>query len=716
MTATAPLPLPAALALQPHLSAWLRFADGRVQVRTGKVEIGQGIVTALAQVAADALGVSLERVAMVPASTESPDEGITSGSRSVHESAAVLRRVGAHARARLLHAAGRQLDIEPGALAVVDGAVLHGGTTTGIDYWSLGPGWLDGDLRAGDTAPAGPPPRSVVGRSVPRLDLPAKVMGRPAFVHDLVLPGMLFGRVVRSPQGHEALASIDLAGTAGLPGVVAVVRDGDFVGVIARREEQAVRARQHALDSARWSRRERFTSDAAVHEWLQAQPTVDGVVLQQVDEAARARAVQRHRARYTRPYIAHAALGPSCAVARIIEGRVEVWTHSQSIHLLREDLSRVLRLPRERITVHHAQGAGCYGHNGADDAALDAVLLSKAVDGQPVKLQWMREDEFAWEPYGPAMVVELQAGLDAARRIVDWSLDAWSNGHLSRPAVSKGSAEPASALLAAWQLDHPMPRAPQVDPPMVNGIEHGGIGRNAATAIYALPNQRVLTHRVDALPLRASSLRSIGAYANIFAIESFMDELAELAGVDPLAFRMQHLRDERARAVLERAAAAGGWRPGRPSDGTTGWGLACAQYCNHLGHFAVVVRLGVDPDLRVQRVVAAVDVGQVINPDGLRNQVEGGIVQAISWTLKEQVRFDAQGIHTQGWADYPILGFAEIPEIEVHLIDRPDDEPLGAGEITMGPVAAAIGNAVHHALGLRVRDLPITRERILELA
>jgi nicotinate dehydrogenase subunit B len=718
--ATSPLPptpgWPAALQLNPHLSTWVRLRDGVAEVRTGKVEIGQGIVTALAQVAAEELGLPLHRIRMQPASTAgSPDEGITSGSRSIHEGGAALRQACAQARALLLAAAASQLDADPATLAVADGAILRNGAATGLDYWSLPhQRLLETDARPGSPLQAAEGSR-VVGVSAPRLDLPAKVAGRPAFVHDLALPGMLYGRVVRSPDGRTVLESLDLAAIGAMPGVVSVLRDGSFVGVVAQREEQAVRARARALELASWQPRDLLTDDAHVHEWLQGQPAVEQRIDDEPDPAAAAKARQRHHARFTKPSIAHAAMAPSCAVARFDEaGRLEVWSHSQSIHLQRHELSRALRMPLDHVTVHHAEGPGCFGHNGADDVPLDAALLSRAVGGRPVQVQWMREDEFAWEPYGPAMVVELDAALDAGGHIVDWSFDAWSNGHLSRPGAAREGG-PVSALLAAWTLQEPMPRAPQIDPAMAHRIAHGGILRNASSAIYKLPNQRVAAHRVQALPVRASSLRGLGAYANIFAIESFMDELADRAGADPLEFRLRHLQDPRARAVLERAAQEAGWQAGQASDGTHGRGLAVAQYGNHHGYFGVVVDLRVDPDLRVERVVAAVDVGRIVNPDGVRNQVEGGIVQAISWTLKEQVRFNRDGLQTRSWEDYPILGFADVPAIEVHLIDRLDRESLGAGEVTMGPIAAAIANAAARALGVRVRDLPITRDRIAAL-
>jgi CO/xanthine dehydrogenase Mo-binding subunit len=320
----------------------------------------------------------------------------------------------------------------------------------------------------------------------------------------------------------------------------------------------------------------------------------------------------------------------------------------------------------------------------------------------------MRDDEFAWEPFGPAMVVKTRAALDAQGNIVDWAFDVWGNGHSGRPNTAK-TAGKVSSLLAAWHLANPVAYRPQGDPPMTAG---GGLARNSP-AIYDFPNQRVVAHRIEEMPLRVSALRSLGAYANVFALESFMDELAAAAGADPLEFRLRHMKDPRARAVIELAAQKAGWRAGAPNDGASGRGIAFAQYKNGYGYLAIVIELGLEPDLHVKRAVAAVDVGQAINPDGIINQTEGGIIQAISWTLKEQVKFDRERVTTRTWEEYPILTFPEAPPVEVHLIDRPDEAPLGAGEMAAGPTAAAIANALHHALGVRVRDLPLTRERII---
>jgi CO/xanthine dehydrogenase Mo-binding subunit len=403
------------------------------------------------------------------------------------------------------------------------------------------------------------------------------------------------------------------------------------------------------------------------------------------------------RASYTKPFISHASIGPSCAVARMQDGRLEVWTHSQGIFGLRQELAMVLRMNENDIVVTHAEGAGCYGHNGADDVALDAALLARLAGGRPVKLQWMREDEFAWEPYGTAMCVDLEAHLDAAGNVVSWQHELWSNGHSHRPGRSK-----QPTLIAATHLAEPFEQAAAHNPP----LPAGGAHRNAIP-LYEFPDQLIVNHYVRAMPVRSSSLRSLGGYANVFAIESFMDELASAAGADPVDFRLRHLKDPRGIAVLQKTIEKSGWKSWQAGEGR-GHGIAFAKYKNLGAYCAAVAEVEAGRELRVTRLVLAVDVGLIVNPDGVVNQVEGGAIQAVSWTLKEEMR---PGAVT--WEDYPILKFSEVPRVEVALIDRKEFPSVGAGECAQGPVAAAIANALHHALGVRVRDLPLTPERIV---
>jgi CO/xanthine dehydrogenase Mo-binding subunit len=710
MNAPAKAKLPGSLDANRRLDQWLKFeADGTVTVYTGKVEIGQGVVTAMAQIAAEELDVSLQQVRMISGDTVlTPDEGHTSGSRSIDEGGSAMRYACAEARQLLLKEASKRLDIPLDKLVVEDGVITGFDRIRKISYWELPHTELLGREATASAKPKAASQHSIVGTAVQRFDIPHKATGTPRYVQDIELPGMLFGRVVRPPSYDAKLTTFDADAIRKLPGVVAVLRDGSFIGVVAEREEQAVKARVAAQKAAQWQEVPIAADEAGMHEYLRTRPGNKAAVMaERVDAAAKARAVRKVDARYTKPYIAHASIGPSCALARIDGKRFEVWSHSQGVYQLRYDLATVLNTDLESVIVHHAEGSGCYGHNGADDVALDAVLLSRAAGGRPVQVQWMRDDEFAWEPYSPAMTTDVHAALDDKGNIVDWSVEVWSNGHSQRPNSVK-TPGPVSSLLSAWYIENPVARRPQADPPQAGG---GGMARNAPVT-YALPNERVVAHRIEEQPLRASAMRGLGAIANVFAIESFMDECAAAAGADPVEYRLRHMKDPRARAVIELAAQKAGWKTGAQSDGTSGRGFAFSQYKNGYGYLAVVIDLSLEPDPHVTRAVAAVDVGQVINPDGVINQAEGGIVQAISWALKEQVRHDRERVLSRDWETYPILTFPEIPKIEIHLIDRPEEKPLGAGEIAAGPVPAAVANALYHALGVRIRDLPLTREKI----
>ena len=702
--AATPRKLPGSLETNRALDRWLRFnADGTVTIFPGKVEIGQGILTALVQMVAEELDIALERVRLAPADTSrSPDEGITSGSRSIQESGIALRYAAAEARDLLLQRAAAKLGGTLEQLSVRDGTITarSGGSAT---YWELATDDLLAREATAEIAPKTPEQHAVVGAAVPRLDIPAKVTGVPSYVQDMELPGMLHGRIARPPGPGARLVALNAAEVEAMPGVTAVVRDGSFVGVVAEREEQAIRAQRRIARSAQWHEQPTLPENSDPRYLLQC-ASVDEVISEKGDTAATKSAATRLDAEYSRPHIAHASIGPSCAIAQFVDGKYTVWTHSQGIFPLRGDLARVLNIAPENIVVIHAEGSGCYGHNGADDAALDAVLLARAVPGRPVRLQWMREDEFAWEPYGSPMVVRMSAALDAQGSIASWAHDVWSHGHSSRPGNKAGVN-----LLANGHLEKPAPMAPPGGNPPLPG---GGSHRNAIP-LYEFPNQRVTNHLVRETPLRVSSLRSLGGHVNVFAAESFMDELAIAGNADPVEFRLRHLKDPRARAVIEAVAEKAGWRPREQGDGARGRGVAFARYKNLGCYVAVIVEVEVENEVRVKRAWAAVDAGQTINPDGIRNQVEGGVIQSVSWTLKERIQFDRSRVTTLTWDDYPILTFAESPEVEVTVIDRPELPPLGAGEGAQGPTGAAIGNAIYNALGARLRDMPFTRERIV---
>jgi len=683
----------------PRLSQWVRLhRDGTVSIYSGKVEIGQGILTALAQIAAEELGVAPERIRMVAADTSvSPDEGVTSGSLSIQDSGAALRRACAQARALLVERAASRLGVSPGDLRVEDGAVRARGRS--VSFWECTDDALfDCEV---DEAIAVRPPSDyrVVGKAAQRRDLPDKIAGRSRFIQDMALPRMLYGRVVRPSHSFAGLVSLDESRLKSMQGLTAIVREGGFVGILAEREDTAISAQQALRRAASWSDGDSLPQD--IHAWLKGHVAEHRVISEKEDAAAKSRAARRLEADYSKPYISHASIGPSCAVAQFEGDKLTVWSHSQGIFNLRRDLAIVLGMHEEAIVVRHAEGAGCYGHNGADDVALDAALLARAVRGRPVQVQWMRDDEFAWAPCGPAMAFTLRAALDSQGNIVDWQHELWSNGHSSRP----GRAE-NPALLAAWHLAKPCERPSAINMP----LPAGAADRNAIP-IYDFPNQRVVNHYVREMPVRTSALRSLGAYANVFAIESFMDELAQAAGIDPIAFRLRHLKDSRGRAVIDAAARRAGWSRWKPAEGR-GHGIGFARYKNLGAYCAAVAEVEVGHDVRVSRLVLAVDVGLVINPDGVINQIEGGAIQSTSWTLKEQVKLGIRGIASLSWEDYPILKFSEVPAVEVELIDRPQLPAVGAGEAAQGPTGAAIANAVAHALGLRVRDLPLTHERI----
>ena len=700
---TKKMKLPYTLDANRRLDRWVRVnADGTVTVHTGKVELGQGIVSAMAQIAADELDVDYSRIRMVTVDTAfSPDEGSTTGSRSIEEGGNSLRHVCAEVRDLFVQEACRRLGVTLERVSVEDGTVRERDGGAAITYWTLA---KDIDLARDITMQVAPKAASElisVGRAVPRLDIPRKLAGA-AFIQDIDLPGMLHARVVRPPSYRARLNAADLDAVRALPGVRAVVRKGSFLGVLAEREEQAIKASRKLERAARWEEQADLPDVDALPAFLMSEPAeVEHLSDKKAPMPSPANTLH---ATYTRPYLAHASIAPSCAIAWWRDDRLEVWSHSQSIYALREELAKTLGMSVNAITVRHAESAGCYGHNGADDAALDAVLLAREVPGVPVRVQWMREDEFCWEPFGPAMVVKLQGAVDAAGNIVDWQQDLYGNRHITRPG-----RHPNIGLLAAWHLDAGCEPPPPTDMPLAMG---GGSQRNAVP-LYDFKSQRVTNHAVTSVPVRVSTLRALAAYANVFAIESFMDELAHAAGMDPVEFRLRHLRDERGRAVIEAVAREAGWSARGAGDSVRGVGLGFARYKNLGNYVAVVAEVEVEREVRVKRVWAALDCGRIVNPDGIRNQAEGGVIQATSWTLKEEVRFDRTRITTRNWDDYPILTFGEAPQIETVLIDRPEAPSLGVGEGMAGPTAAAIGNAVFNAMGVRVRDLPITRERLV---
>ena len=701
----------------PALDDWLAFkADGTVAVRSGKVDIGQRISTAVALLVADELDIDPGRVEVLRAETGlSPDEGFTSGSQSMAQTGNAVRLAAATARRHLLERAAAILEVDIATLEVDDGVIRSRAANRQTSWWELAAGRL---LDIAIDPEALLRPREAlrhVGCAARARGLEDIVRGRPHFLHDMKRPGMLHARMVRPPHYHARLAALDEAVLSRLAeDGVEVVRDGSFLAVAAADEYAAVRAAARLAAAASWNLGGGLASDD-IYESLRSNdrvslPVIDGAPVEAsvpLPDSAPAGAAATLEARYERPYQMHGSIGPSAALARFDDGRLSVTTHSQGIYVLRAALAEALGIEQEAIRVAHAPGAGCYGHNGADDAAFDAAIVARALPGRPVMLKWTREEEHCWEPYGSCALMDLRASLDGDGRITAWSHETYSDTYSMRPRPGPGRMG-AARLLSARFLAEPL--APPVMGPAM--APHMGIHRNL-DPLYELSNKRLVKHLVRGMPLRVSALRSLGAYANVFAIESFMDELAGEVGADPVSFRLSHLSDPRGQAVIQAAAARLDPAGADCSEGR-GRGLGFAQYKNSAAYAAVVMELSVGDagDIRLERCVIAADAGEIVDRAGLTAQLEGGVMQAASWTLHEAVAFDRAGITSRDWDAYPILGFDNVPVFETVLLDTGRQPFLGAGEATAGPAAAAIANAVFAATGLRLRRLPFTPEAI----
>ena len=706
------------LAAHPRVEDWITVRpDGFVEVRTGKVDIGQGIGTAIALVAARELGVPFDRISMTPPRTGvSPDEGYTSGSNSMEHSGEAVRVAAATARRELVRRAAKRLGVEPATLNVHDGLVHSRETNRTLRFGEL----VEGDPLAlpvdpdamlrSDRAPV------AVAPPIEPLRLRETVTGSLRFLHDLELPHLLHARVVRPPHYHGTLAALPEGLAARLDGA-RLVRDGSFLAVAHADEHRAIRAAARVTAAAKWASAERLDErpigDQLLGNRRESFPVREGRPCEEPVPGPPPDCAHTVRAAYERPYQMHASLAPSAALARFEGAKLTVWTHTQGIYPVRAGIAEVLGLDPESVVVVHAPGAGCYGHNGSDDAALEAALVARAVPGRPVLLKWSREDEHAWEPYGPAMRMELRADLDGDGNVRYWAHETYSDTHVMRPRP--GASDPQAGRFVSTRY-----LAAAVPPPArkPNLTVNGGIHRNA-TPPYAFRETRIVKHLVHDLPLRVSALRTLGAYANVFASESFVDELAHAAGADPLEYRRRHLDDARTRAVLDTAAERFGWseRPAGAGNGT-GRGIAVARYKNRKSYCAVAVELDVGDDARVdlRRAVIAADAGEIVDSDGLSAQLEGGFVQAASWTLLEAVAWNGDGIVSRDWETYPILRFDAIPEVDTVLLDRPGEPFLGAGEASCGPAGAAIANAVFDAAGVRARHLPLTADALREAA
>jgi len=687
--------LPPGLETAPLVSDWVRPEGDGFALRTGRAELGQGVQAAMLRIASWELGMPVDSLTITgPDTGASPNEGVTAGSLSMTQGGAALRAATSAARILCLAEAGRQLNTEAGRLAVIDGMVLEAGVETGLTLPSLATR-VDLDVPVTDhAAPLGQP---LDAAQTARHDLRARMTGAP-FVHDLAPEGLLHGRIFAPPSLAARLPdTLDLAPLEARPGIVAIVRDGHFLGLVAETAAAADAALGWFEARLDWQGLPDTPSDP--HPLLEASTAE----MERLEEPAAPLPTTEPAIDLTcrRPFLSHAPMGPSAAMALWGQDGLTVWSHSQGVYPLRDAMARILDLAPEAIRVIHTPGPGCYGHNGADDVAMDAALLARAVPGRPVRLVWSRRAEFRTAPLGAAMSTRVRLWMEDGR-LSAARVSVTSPPHSTRPGTA-GHAY----LRAGAMIEGGTPFAPAPDLPAIRG---NGAARNARP-IYGAP---ALVERklVNDLPWRTSALRALGAQLNVFAIETGVEAALIAEGRDPFEGRLSSLEDPRARAVLERLRDIGadiiaGGEPDRA------WGIGLARYKNMAAWAAVMAEIELGDDIRVTRVRASVDTGEVIDPDGARNQIEGGIIQAVSWTLKEAVPLDGARIAAETWEDYPILKFSEVPEIRSSLIHRPEDPPFGCAEAVAGPASAAIGNAVQRLIGVPIRDLPITRDRII---
>jgi nicotinate dehydrogenase subunit B len=682
------------------IDSWIRLdAEGHLTVLSGKQELGQGIKIALIQIAAEELDIHPDRCHIINSDTgQTANEGFTAGSNSVEGSGSAIRQAAAEAKSYLLKLASQKWNVNPDTLRVEDGIILSQSGKK-ISYWKLLEGKFIEEKITGEVAPKKPKDYNYVGQPLKRDDIRKLVTGESHFVHDLKMPGMVHARVLHPPSYGDRLKSIDLAKVEALPGVVKVIRNGSFLAVVAEREYQAVKAREMLKDLAVWDKspiailHNQLMDDVQNTEGKPEEVEVSPGIAKIISNSA-----INHQADYFRPYHMHASMGPSCALALWDKDELTVWTATQGVYPVRNSLADLFSMDQEKIRCIGVPGSGCYGHNGADDVSGEVALIAKELPGRHVRLQWMREDEHKWEPYGTTMAFRLSAGLDSAGKPLAWDSIVWSDSHSTRPNGSGGS------FIAARSLEPPVEFG--------KGGWSGGSHRNGIPE-YSFQAKQLHLFNYDG-PLRTSSLRGLGAYANTFAMESFLDELIHKSGNDPIDFRLKNLEDPRARAVLEELAQKTNWKL-RSKSANNGFGVAYARYKNATSYFAVLAEVEIDKaakNYKLKKLTGVIDSGLTINPDGLKNQTEGGMIQSASWTMMEEVQFDKNGITSVDWNSYPIMRMMDVPEVEVHIINRPETKPMGAGEAAMGPVAAAIANAVFDATGSRIRNLPIKPEKI----
>jgi nicotinate dehydrogenase subunit B len=680
-------------------------AKGVVTCYSGKVDLGTGISTALRQIVADELDVPMSRVNLITGDTLlTPDQGKTWASLTIQLAGMQIRNAAATAQIALLEEAAKRLNVKPGDLKVADGVISGGGKR--VTYGEL-IGGKQFSLKLDHAKPAkGKDPKDykLVGKSVPRVDIPGKVTGQFTYMQDFRVPGMLHGRVVRPPAMEAKLESFDEGSIKGIPGIVKVVREGDFLGIVTESEWAAIKAAQTI--KATWSKKESLPDQAKLLEHVRATKVVEAQVTSNVGNVAEAMAkegVKTVKATYDFAIQLHGSIGPSCAIAEFKDGKLTSWSASQATHDLRKQLAQMFGLPAENVRCIYIEGAGCYGRNGHEDAAGDAALLAKAV-GRPVRVQWSRADEHGWEPKGPPTLIDLRASMDAAGNVTAW------DSEFLIPQATAGS----------WLI--PLIPATLAGLPQKPDLSPGNIFQNSAIP-YRFPNIKTVCQRLETTPFRPSWIRTPGRMQNTYGNECFMDELAAAANADPIEFRIKYIdpNDKRGLELLSRLMTLAKWEkrpsPQRSASGNIvkGRGMAYVKYELNRTYVGVVAEVEVNRttgEIKVPRFYIAHDCGQIINPDGLRNQLEGNIIQTLSRTLIEELKFDRSMVTSLDWASYPIITFPDIPEIVIDLIDRPNERPWGAGEPATAVVPSAISNAVFDATGVRLRSTPYTPAKV----
>jgi nicotinate dehydrogenase subunit B len=677
--------------------------EGRLTLYTGKVDLGTGARIAYRQIVAEELALEVDDIDVIEGDTAlTPDQGRTAASAGIAIGGAQLRRVAATARQALLRLGADRLGRPVAEVEARSGMIRLKSGDGSVAYGTL-VGDKQFDLAVDPAAPlADPATYRIVGQPVPRPDLPGKLMATHTYVHDVTVPDMLHGRVVRPPMSGSTLVSIDEDSVANIPGLVKVVRVKDFVGVVARTEWAAIRAARTLRVT--WTPKNRLPGSEQVYQAVRQGPVSHDETVAQAGDAVQALGKTTPiSATYHWPAQSHGSIGPSCAVADVTDSGATIWTASQSTHAFAPVFARFLGLDPKNVRLIYRDGAGCYGMNGHEDAAADAAILSQAV-GKPVRVQWMREDEHGLDPKGPPQVLEMRGTVDAGR-IAAWETRAWL-------------LENTKNLLTVTLLG---PQAAGLDQVLGTFV---GQQQGNADPPYAIADMRTLVHWQKSTPLRAANLRAPGKLGNAFAVESFTDELAALAGADPLSFRLQALTDPRARDVLQSVARRMPWTA-RPASFRTaaagtlarGRGIAYVHFKQSEGYVAIGAEVEVDRtsgSVQVLRIVCAQDIGMMINPDNVHAQVEGNILQTISRVLSEEVLFDQERVTSLDWSSYPILTFPDVPVLDIDLIDRRFEKSTGAGEAATAPVPAAIANAIYDATGVRLRQVPFTASRVKE--